>query len=86
MDEDKHAGQTINWQCNTAFEITILSQSSKVPDKVEAFEFVFVQPSEFASFGEDEFINYHQLQSGYIKPDGSIDIRVHLKINGFRRY
>lgn len=45
----------------------------------------FVHPSESTAFGQNEFINYQQLQSGYIKQDGSIDIRVTLKVNSFRR-
>ena len=36
-------------------------------------------------FGKKEFISYDQLQAGYLKPDGSMDIGVYLKINSFKR-
>ena len=86
LPQSQHEGQSINWECNTTFEIRILSQSSKVEDRVESFDYTFVQPSEYASFGETEFINYHDLQTGYINADGSIDIQVFLKVNSYRRY
>lgn len=74
----------MRWKCNTTFEIRILSQSSQVLNKVKAFDHVFQDPHSW--WGEDAMIDYQELQSGYIKPDGSIDIRVFLKVNNLRRY
>ena len=86
FSQSQFVGDSIRLECNTTFKIRILSQSSKVEGRVETFNHTFKHPSEYVSFGETEFINYQDLQNGYIKPDGSIDIQVHLKVNSFRRY
>ena len=80
----QYQGQTISSKCYTTFEIRILSQATSIlSDRVKNFDYVFVP--KYTVFGETEFISYHKLQTGYIKPDESIDIRVHLKINSFKR-